>query len=248
MLNKRVLRLASKATILILLLSLGMSAQAATLKVCECKACGCQYLDIQEAINRAQPGDTVLVRSGTFHKSVDVNKPIILSGFNWKGLGVPVIDVGGSGSAIIVSADGATIKGFVVTNSGNLIGDAGIKVISDNCTVKNNVIERNNWAGICLEAVGNETPSGNIIEKNEVRDNPYGICLLNSFDNLIFANRFFNNTEINAFDNRHNQWDLDGVGNYYGDFNCTDEDNDTICDSAYNITGGTSVDAYPFAS
>jgi len=205
--------------ILILLLISGLG-QANTVRVCECRACGCNYLDIQEAIDAVQPGDTVLVRSGNFKANVNVTKPVNLIGQCWHEGDLPLIDANGTGSAITVSADGVTVDSIIVVNSGNETGDAGIKVVSNNNTFSNNV----------------------------AHDNFYGICLLNSSNNVLSLNRLFNNIESNAFDNGENQWDDGIVGNYYGNITwCIDQNNDSICDSAYNISGGPSLDRYPLA-
>ena len=230
---------ASGLAILVILIAIGM-AQGADLKVCECQACGCQYLSIQEAINVSNPGDTVLVRSGTFHGNINVSKPIVLKGEQWHGGDFPLINADGNGSCITVTADGASVVAIKVTNSGNASGDAGIRVVSNNSTIRSNTARENAGPGIILEGARNCTLSGNNAANNSV-----GICLSNSSDNLLFNNRLYNNTEVDAFDDGQNRWDDGSVGNYYGSFNCTDENNDTICDLACNISGGSNVDAHP---
>jgi len=237
---KKNVKLVSGLALLVILIAIGMAQGAATLKVCECKACGCQYLSIQEAIDKASPGDTVLVRSGTFHGNINVTKPIILIGDRWHGNDLPLINADGNGSAIIVSADGATVEFMRVINSGNGSGDAGIRVVSDNCTVMKNSASQNGGVGIILDNARNCT-----IQENVARGNAYGISLFNSEGNVLCQNWIYNNTLLDAFDDGLNYWDGDVKGNYYGSFNCTDENNDTICDSAYSITGGASVDRYP---
>jgi parallel beta-helix repeat protein len=234
------IKLVSGVLLLVILMAVGMAQGATTLKVCECKACGCQYLSIQEAIERASPGDTVLVRSGNFHGNINVSKPVILRGERWHGGDLPLINADGNGSCITVSADGATVENIRVTNSGNESGDAGIRVASDNCSIMKNSASQNGGAGIILDNARNCT-----IQENVARGNAYGICLLNSESNVLYQNWIYNSTSFDAYDDGLNHWD-DGVkGNYYGSLNCTDENNDTICDSAYNITGSASVDRYP---
>ena len=241
MIEKNV-KLVSGLVLLVILMAVGMAQGAATLKVCECRACGCQYLSIQEAIDRANPGDIVLVRSGTFQGNINVTKPIVLSGDRWRG-DLPLINAEGNGSAITVSVDGATVENIRVINSGNESGDAGIRVVSNNNTIRNNVASDNGGSGIILEGAKGCTVNANI-----ARDNARGISFLNSGDNVLFNNRLYNNTELDAFDDGLNRWDDGAVGNYYGSFNCTNENNDTICDSVYNIPGGASVDALPLVS
>lgn len=237
---KRNINLVSGLVLLVLLMAFGMAQGAATLKVCECRACGCQYLSIQEAIDIASPGDVVLVRSGTFHGNINVTKPIILRGERWKGRDLPLINAEGNGSAITVNADGATVEFMRVTNSGNESGDAGIRVVSNNDTIRNNVASDNGGAGIILEDARNCT-----VDANVAMGNSRGISLSNSEGNILFNNKLYNNTELDAFDDGINRWDDGSVGNYYASFNCTNENNDTICDSVCNISGGASVDALP---
>ena len=68
---------------------------------------------IQDAIDNASAGDTILVYSGTYYENVNVTKQLIL-----RGIGNPVVDAGGSGSAITLSANGITLEGFTATGSG----------------------------------------------------------------------------------------------------------------------------------
>ncbi len=229
----------SRLALLVILIAAG-TAQGADLKVCECQACGCQYLSIQEAINASSPGDTVLVRSGTFHGNINLSKPIVLRGEHWHGGDIPLINADGNGSCITVTADGAVVESIVVTNSGNASGDAGIRVVSNETTIRSNTARGNGGPGMILEGARNCTLSGNIAANNS-----RGICLLRSSDNLLFNNKLYNNTEFDAFDEGQNRWDDGSRGNYYGSFNCTDEDNDTICDLGFNISGGASFDAHP---
>jgi len=60
-------------------------------------------------------------------------------------------------------------------------------------------------------------------------------------------NNLVNNNRHNAWDDGANRWSGGYVGNHYGDFDCTDSDDDGICDSAHEIPGGESVDRYPLA-
>jgi parallel beta-helix repeat protein len=75
-------------------------------------------------------------------------------------------------------------------------------------------------------------------------------CYINQFtscsDNIIHHNDFLNNNQ-NAKDKCNNKWDNDypSGGNYWDDYNGTDENEDGIGDIPYNISGGDNQDRYP---
>jgi len=216
MLDRKLRKLALGMAILIVLFSAGL-VQASTIKICDCRACGCQYLSIQEGVDHASPGDIVLVRGGIYHENVNVTKSITLRG-QIKGGSLPLMDAGGSGSGIVVSADGVTIEDIRVINAGNSTGDAGIKVISDNNTITDNEVSKNGWAGIFIDSSRNNT-----VVTNVVRGNPYGIYLLDASDNHLSQNELFENAVSDAFDNGNNEWDDWTWVDYYGDFGSAED-------------------------
>ncbi len=84
---------------------------------------------------------------------------------------------------------------------------------------------------------------GNTIEYNQL----YGIKICCSGDNnIIYHNNFLANTQ-NAEDGDINVWDngYPSGGNYWDDYNGTDENSDGIGDTPYYIPGGNNVDRYP---
>jgi len=62
----------------------------------------CAFSSIQGAIDFSTAGDTIEVHTGTYYENVNVNKRLIL-----RGIGMPVVDARGSGSAIMLAADAA---------------------------------------------------------------------------------------------------------------------------------------------
>jgi len=145
---------------------------------------GADFSGIQEAINKASVGDTIIVHSGVYYENVVVNKSVTL-----KGIGYPVVDAGGEENAIMLCADGITLVGFIVTNSGSLWNNAaGIKVTSNSNNISCNNAS-NNWEGIVLRESSNNTITGNDAGNNYM----YGICLDHSSNNTITGNNVNNN-------------------------------------------------------
>jgi parallel beta-helix repeat protein len=198
------------------------------------------YTTIQSAIYNASAGDVIVVNSGTYYENVYVLKNVTLVGVD-NGDGMPVVDAGGSGSAMTLNVDGITLQGFNLTHSGHCgCGNSGIRIQSNNNTV-----------------VG-----------NRAYKNRYGIYIQGTNGSKIYANDLVENN-VSAYDNGHNQWygdqaDQGGMaflstllgpkltGNRYLDVGmpddaCQDSNGDGICDMPRNISGGSNVDKYPLS-
>lgn len=161
---------------------------------------------IQAAINAANPGQIIEVQNGTFYERINITKPLTL-----KGVGNPVIDAGGIGSAITISANGSTLMGFTATGSGTSAGDAGIRVISGRNIIKDNTAIKNNDYGMILYHVDNNTvflntaienkkggillthSNNNNVWGNNVSENGNGISIETSHDNTIESNNLTKN-------------------------------------------------------
>ena len=155
-------------------------------------ASGCDYTTIQAAINAACPGDTIQVHSGTYYEHVVVNKTLILQGVD-SGSGLPVVNAGGSGSAITLSANNCTLEGFVAKRAGNW-PDSGIKVTSSSNTISGNTATDNGYSGILLDS-----SSGNTISGNAASGNLIGIHLVSSSSNIISGNTATVNTAYGIY-------------------------------------------------
>ena len=147
-----------------IILLLSGSANAATLTVDD--SGGANYIRIQDAINNAASGDIIEVYSGTYYENVNVNKRLTL-----RGIGMPVVNAGGSGSTITLAEDGITLEGFTATGAGSN-PNAGIKVISSSNTLRGNNAT-SNFLGIWLDSPTNN----NMLIGNNASNNIIGIRL-----------------------------------------------------------------------
>ena len=174
-----------------------LTDRTGTRTITVCKSGGCDYTTIQAAVNAACPGGTVEVRGGTYRENVVVNKTLTLRGVDTlpvvgEGGGMPVVDGGGSGSAITITADGCSIEGFVARNSGGAWPCAGIYVTSNGNTISGNTAIGNKWDGISLNGCSGNKILGNVLTDNTAS----GIYIRNSTNNTI--------TENTASSNGHN--------------------------------------------
>lgn len=120
------------------------------------------YTNIQAAINDSNQGDEIHVDNGGYYENVNVTKRLIL-----RGIGMPVVDAMGSGSAITLAADGIILEGFTATG-GAYDQEAGIKVTSNSNTLSGNNASNNGGQGygIWLSSSSNNTLSGNNVSNN----------------------------------------------------------------------------------
>jgi parallel beta-helix repeat protein len=162
---------------------------------------------IQEAI--ADPdtkdGDTISVDAGIYRERVVINKQLKLIGANKD---TTIIDGGGSGNCIKVTADNVEISGFTIKN-----GNYGVYLESSNCRVTDNYITSIDFDGISLRSnsVNNtiannslskvkrrgidlSSSSNNRIHDNDLSDNGKGISLSSSHSNIFYHNRLTNNS------------------------------------------------------
>ena len=138
-------------------LSLGclftVTAYAATLEV---GPLDYPYTSIQEAINDADTGDTVLVHDGTYVENINFSGKVITVK-SVSGAASTTIDGNSSGSVVTFNSgegSGSILDGFTILN-GNGNWGGGIRCFSSSPTITNCIINGNAayaGAGICCES------------------------------------------------------------------------------------------------
>jgi nitrous oxidase accessory protein len=93
---------------------------------------------IAQALDRAAPGDTVVVRGGVHPGPVTVARSVRLVGE-----GGPVIDGGGRGTVVRIEAADSVFRGFVVRASGDLLAseDVGVLATAQGVRIEDNRFE-----------------------------------------------------------------------------------------------------------
>jgi parallel beta-helix repeat protein len=177
------------------------------------------YGSVQEAIDNAQPRDTVYVRHGVYHENLSVNKTLSLVGENAQ---TTVFDGGGVETAVLVGADGVTVSGFRIIN-----GDA---------PTPSHYMDFDKPHGIHLLHASGCNISGNIVEYTG-----YGIWLYEAHDNQVTGNNCSYNWDGLRFENSYSN-DVSGNGlteNHYGlKFYASTNNmlkNNKLADNNYNL-------------
>jgi parallel beta-helix repeat protein len=196
-----------KVAFFIVIAALSMSAQAGQKIVVPKDA-----PKIQEALDRAQDGDTVFVCKGKYNGNIVMRDGVALIG---ESATETIIHGKGSGD-VVKGADRSIIKNFTVEN-----GDKGILCASVSMTVehnfvrgnkgtgihclvtlplvRNNFVYQNGWTGIFCETVRS---LNTLVEHNVVAENGYsGIMLAGSSMVLVQNNVLFRNKQFGIWVN-----------------------------------------------
>ena len=108
--------------------------------------------------------------------------------------------------------------------------------------VLSNTVERNDY-GIWCDASNTNEFIGNTVSSNHM-----GVYMaIGSEGNLLHHNIFLDNLH-NAHTDTVNQWDYDGMGNYWYDYDGIDANEDGIGDSPYVISSDSDEDSFPLLS
>src|SRR5512137_2274246 len=101
-----------------------LSPSVAKTRVC---SQGCDYTNIQAALEAASPDGQIVVESGIYRESLIIGKSVLLRGLN-TGQGKPVFAP--ENGMVILAANGATLRGFEISGPAK---SNGSNPDSENC-------------------------------------------------------------------------------------------------------------------
>ena len=166
---------------LVFLSSFTAVASAATIYVPD------DYSMIQQAVNAATAGDTIIVKDGTYNENVDLNKRLTIQSANGAD-STTVIASNADDHVFNVTANYVNISGFTVEGATGS-EKAGIHInLTNHCGISNNSAS-NNRNGIRLDGSSNNTFTNNTAYSN----NFCGIILDYSSNNTLDGNNASNN-------------------------------------------------------
>lgn len=148
------------------------------------------FPSIQAAINNATDGDKIFVFNGTYYENLVVNKSITLVGQDEE---ITVIDGGGLGTVIHVTANNVSIVNFTVQNSGFSSMLSGISVSSNYVFVNESTL-KSNYVGLHLE-----NSRGCIVSRCRVLNNHLGVYVETSENSDVEKSNIIDNIEAGIY-------------------------------------------------
>jgi parallel beta-helix repeat protein len=140
------------------------------------------YTHIQNAIDNASSGDTILVYNGTYYEYIIVDKQLFIKGIQIEREEPPTIDSGQDNDVVTINADGCLFENFKVKNVYGGYNHRGITLTSNN-NIINKCYSYETGYDIVLS-----TSSNNVITNNQLNGIHTCIILDHSRDNTIFKN------------------------------------------------------------
>jgi hypothetical protein len=165
------------------------------------------YPTIQDAVNGANPGDTIRADVGTYHENVVINKPLTVQGANFGVNPVrvfrrfeSVVDGDFAGAPFTIAANNVTIDGFKIID-GQTGNNAGISTNAafGGFTIQNNIIT-NNTIGVYANCNSASTIQYNVFDGNNLPGPSGGAGLYSDQGTVglsVTNNEFKNHTQNN---------------------------------------------------
>ncbi len=162
---------------------------------------------IQGAINNASSGDTIIVPSGTYSESLNINKSLSIIGENST---TTIIDGDGAENVISISSNDVTIENLTITKTTSGLSGVGVYVSRSTGVVINDVQITNTSTGLTLDlatncafsedVIANNTSAvyvygsnSNVFSNNAFLDNSVGVDFSGSLKNQFYGNTFSDN-------------------------------------------------------
>ncbi|MFQ5586708.1 MAG: nitrous oxide reductase family maturation protein NosD [Thermodesulfobacteriota bacterium] len=168
-----------------------------------------RYRSIQEAVESANEGDTVVIRGGEYRENIAVNRPLTVRGESTSGAVIITAATPSEPVITVKGVAGATIIGITVTGS----GIAGIYIVDSREIKILNTNAAGNRYGIHLDRSVSSTLDGNSAGENE-----YGIYLSRSSDNIVKGNGADGNSDkgiVLVESHRNSVVENSATGNYW---------------------------------
>lgn len=182
--NNRTLHITALLLLLLVFTPAGPKSIYAQIIVSE----GGAISSIQQAIDRAAEGDTIVVEAGTYTEwDIEIRKPLTIIGQDR-----PVVDGNGEGTIFSIHADDVTLKGFDITRTGrSYVRDYAAILIVESTRF---LIEENHLDDVFFGIYLAET-TGGVVRKNRIEaydrreaSSGNGIHLWNSREAVIEEN------------------------------------------------------------
>lgn len=155
-------------TILIFIFIISISATASAREITVDDDSGADFVSIQDAVNNSVPGDTIIVRPGTYTENVLVNTTGLTIRSESNNGAVQVKPLDENASTFLIEADSTTISGLNITGPSKNYDKDAVFVYGDMNKLTGNTIEN---GSIELGPEG----LGNIIAENKISDAEEGI-------------------------------------------------------------------------
>jgi nitrous oxidase accessory protein len=122
------------------------------------------FSSLSEALEGAEDDETIEVYGGIHEGPIVIDRSVTMLGSDW-----PVIDGGGQGNVLHLTAPGITVNGFVIRNSGDSLHqeNAGISVEAPHAVLENNRLDETLF-GIYLREAPGTIIRGNVISSKDL--------------------------------------------------------------------------------